>query len=296
MQNKHYIKTTICFFCLFLIGCGLKYTPSEPILSSKQKEINRKKNVEEYIWKAYQQEHASYIPIVFAPTTIDKPHEYVILDSLYQIKYENEQMRQFDRELEQKIANQKNVIANTAQKIHYIEHHIYGIQYNTTIDLYYADIVFSNTNDLESFTITQNYEIDTSFLPAFRSYITHESIRYAGYQPTEEERDFYVFYSAEQQNRPIYEQNIFLNHILHLMTIARTIQSIETEKLLQNLLVHQLKQRPYNSKEDHIDLIESNWVDDQLIYYTLIYTDGSQKWKAIYSPYLELIELTPLNR
>lgn len=79
--------------------------------------LQQRNSVYQYIKDSYKDSAVVYESIVFAPVTTVKPYNHRRLDSLYEIKYTNEQNNVFDKELEEKINNQKIVIANSREKI-----------------------------------------------------------------------------------------------------------------------------------------------------------------------------------
>ena len=108
------ISLVVSLVALVLISaCGLQYTPTETREDLSQK---RKNAVSQYIRDSYKDSSVVYQSLVFAPSTLIKPYHHRLLDSLYEIKFENEQSGRFDKDLEEKINNQKNVIANSKEK------------------------------------------------------------------------------------------------------------------------------------------------------------------------------------
>jgi len=270
-----------------LISCGLKYTPQESVMSEENKSVIRKTKVEQYIWDSYKTTQNKYQPIVFAPTTIIRPKAYQQLDSLYELKYFNEQIGKYSVTLEQQISKIKTEIASSKQRIVYIEHHLYAIQNEKKTDIYYADIHFDSQENITDFEITKHNEINSTFLPIFKSYITHESIIHPNYQPSEEEEEFYNFFNQELNERNSYQQNNFLNHILKILYIARQIQSIETKYIIETIIYDELSQNIDNFNKEMINKIETVWDDDTLIYYKATVTVNQKTQEIFFSPYLE---------
>jgi len=271
-----------------IYGCGLKYTPPEYINTSSSQNITRKTKVEQYIWESYKKTDLQYHPIVFAPSTVIKPLAYQQLDSLYELKYFNEQLGRYSPKLEQQISAKKAEIEATKQQIIYIEHHIYAIQNKEKMELYYSDIHFDTHANLIEFTITENYEIDSILLPIFKSYVTHESILHPNYQPSVEEEEFYTFFETELNYRTTFEKNSFLNHILNIFSVARTIQSIETKKIIEHLISDKFDKIFTKFDPKMITKIESVWEEEQLIYYRATVTENEQSTQLFFSPFLEI--------
>lgn len=283
------ISLIVSLIVLILISaCGLQYTPTETREDLSEK---RKNAVSQYIRDAYKDSSVVYQSLVFAPSTLIKPYHHRLLDSLYEVKLENEQSGRFDKDLEEKINNQKNVIANSKEKIAYIEHHVYSIQTQGVSNTYYADVNFGTSDTVTGFTITQSYEFPSDLLRIFKSYITRESILYPNYGPTEEESEFYTFFDDEMSRRPLYEQNEFLTHMLNTFLIARTIRSLETQKILEQFAVIQSDNRKYDPLLDVIHSVNGVWENDQLLRYEVNFTTPKGTFIAEFNPYFEPISL-----
>jgi len=273
-----------------LVGCGLKYVPDPQLTTYQNSEVARKLKVEQYIWDSYKNTSLRYHPIVFGPTSTVKPPIFHQLDSLYEMHYFNEQIGRRNIAVEHEIKALRAKIASKGDVITYIEHHVYGIQDDHHITIYYADIQFGANAVIHDFTITTSYEIDSVLLPLYTAYITHESILYPNYQPNEEERKLYAFFETELHNRPSYEQNKFLNHMLHVFAIARQIKSVETKGLLQYFTMN-YAQKHEEIEQNTIDKIESLWQEDTLIGYAVQLANTSY----LYNSYLELIEQSTVS-
>lgn len=275
-------------FTLLLSACGLKYTPTE---TREDVAVNRKNSVSQYIRDSYKDSSAVYQSLVFAPPTLVKPYHHRQLDSLYEIKYANEQRGRFDKDLEQKINNQKIVVANSNEKIQYIEHHIYSIQTEGTSNVYYADIHFDSKSNISQFTITQTYQFPSNLLAIFKSYVTRESIIFPNYGPTNEEVEFYEFFENELSRRPSYEQNEFMTDMLSVFLLARNVRSLETKLLLQHLSVIHAENRQYSSQVDVFHNVNGIWEGEELLRYEVSFTTPEGTFNGVFSPYFELISL-----
>lgn len=283
------ISLFVALICILLFSaCGLKYTPTE---TREDVAMNRKNTVTQYIRESYKDSAVVYQSLVFAPPTVVKPYHHRLLDSLYEIKFTNEQNSRFDRDLEEKINNQKIVIANSKEHIQYIEHHIYSIQTEGTSNVYYADVSFDSRNTISQFTITQTYQFPSNLLAIFKSYITRESIAFPNYRPTNDELAFYDYFDNELTQRPSYQQNEFMTTMLNTFLIARNVRSIETKVLLQHLSVIYAENRQYGSQVDIFHSVNGVWEDDQLLKYEVNFTTPAGTFNGVFSPYFELISM-----
>lgn len=279
-------------FLLFLSACGLKYTPME---TREDVSANRKNSVSQYIRDSYKDSSVVYQSVVFAPPTVIKPYHHRQLDSLYEIKYENELRGRADKGLEEKISNQKIVIANSNEKVQYVEHHIYSIQTEGMSNVYYADIHFDSKNAISQFTITRTYQFPSNLLAIFKSYITRESIIFPNYGPTTEEVEFYDFFDSELSRRASYDQNEFMTNMLSVFLLARNVRSLETKLLLQHLSVIQVENRQYSSQVDVFHNVNGIWEDEELVRYEVSFTTPAGTFRGVFSPYFELISMDKIT-
>ncbi len=279
-------------FVLLLSACGLKYTPPE---TREDVAENRKTSISQYIRDSYKDSSVVYQSLVFAPPTVIKPYHHRQLDSLYEIKFDNEQRGRFDKGLEEKINNQKIVIANSSEKVQYIEHHIYSIQTEGKSNIYYTDIHFDSKNAISLFTITQTYEFPSNLLSIFKSYITRESIVYPNYGPTNEEQNFYDFFESELAKRPSYQHNEFMTHMLNVFLLARNARSLETKTLLQHFAVIQAENRAFNAQVDVFQTVNGVWENDALQHYEVKFTTPLANYNGTFSPYFELLSMEKIT-
>jgi hypothetical protein len=286
MKNCTFVFALII---LLVSSCGLNYTPTE---TREDLAVNRKTQVEQYIRDSYKDSSVVYQPILYGSPTLIKPYHHRLLDSLYEVKFTNEQAGRFDKELEEKINNQKIVIANSNEKIQYIEHHVYSIQTEGISNVYYADITFDAKSNVKQFQITEDYQFPSNLLNTFKSYLTRESIVYPNYGPTNDETVFYDLFDNELQNRPFSQKNEFMTHMLTTFLLARNIRSLETKLLLQHYSVIQVENRQYGSQVDVFHSINEVWENDILLGYEVHFTTPAGTFKGEFSPFLELKKMT----
>lgn len=279
-------------FSLLLSACGLKYTPTE---TREDFAAERKNSVSQYIRDSYKDSSVVYQSLVFGQPTLIKPYHHRQLDSLYEIKYTNELSGRFDKNLEEKINNQKIVVANSSEKVKYIEHHIYSIQTEGTSNVYYADISFDSKNTVTEFVITQTYQFPSNLLAIFKSYITRESIMFPNYGPTSDEQAFYEFFETELAARPSYQQNEFMTNMLNTFLLARNIRSIETKQLLQQFSIIYAENRQYGAQIDVFHSINGVWEGEKLLKYEVNFTTPAGTFNGVFSPYFELISMEKLT-
>lgn len=258
------MKSVLSFFILLSLvyACGLKYTPVETRVSLEK---NRRTEIDQYIQKSYEDSSVVYRNLLYSPATLVKPYQYRRLDSLYEVKYNNEQTGVFDAELENQIKNQKLVIANSNQKIKYIEHPVYSIIKGDTSHVYFSDITYQDS--ILDFQINQIYRIPNNQTSILISYLTNESLIYPTYQATEQEKELYTNFKDALNNRPIYEQNAFLNHALNVFSIVRNKRTVATKEIIQNIVLLKLENRYYNDQLDYFDSVNGVWDGETLLSY-----------------------------
>lgn len=286
------VSLVVLISVLLISACGLKYTPTE---TREDLAANRKNTVSQYIRDSYKDSAVVYQSLIFATPTLIKPYHHRQLDSLYEIKFANEQAGRLDKELEEKINNQKIVIANSNEKIRYIEHHIYSIQTEGTSNVYYADVHFDSKNTISQFTITQTYQFPSNLLAIFKSYVTRESIVFPNYGPTNDEIAFYDYFDEELAQKPSYQQNEFMTHMLNVFLLARNIRSLDTKQLLQHFSLIYSENRQYQSQLDVFQHINGVWEEEELLKYEVSFTTPSGAFSGVFSPYFELISMDKVN-
>ena len=270
---------------ILLSSCGLNYVPP-PTMENLV--VNRKEKVESYISTEYQKNGLSYKSLLFGETTVVKPENYKLLDSLFNVKYNNDKRGVFEPELEEKIGNQKQIIQRDSAKVNYVEHHVYAIIDSLNAEISFADVSLDPTLNVTNFTITEQHTIPKSLLQQYESYLSEESIVNPSYLASSAEHNLYDFYKAHYNTLPFSEQEAFLVHTLKVFQLARKIRTIDIQTLLKTIGVKLVMDKTYDKTVDNYTSIDALFVDEQLQGYIATLESGSQKYVLKFSPYLEL--------
>ncbi len=277
---------------ILLASCDLSYTPP-PTLENAA--TQRKRAVERYISDSYKDTNQTYQSLLFSETTMVKPNNYKILDSLYTLKYTNERNNVYDPELEEKINIQRTIIQLDTAKVTYIEHHVYAISGSLESDVYFSNVSITNALNVTDFQIERHLTIPTELIPAFTAYLTEESIVYPGYLPSQLESKFYAFYKEHEASLSDTEAEKFLVHTLKLIQLGRNLKTIESRTLLQELSVAQTCLRKYDPQKDKFPSIDGLYENNVLMEYVVILQADSSEYVVRYTPYLELKTIQKSN-
>ena len=218
-------------------SCGLKYTPTETRESFFQK---RQEKISDYILNQMNGQTLSYTSIAYGKTNVVKPISYKALDSLYELKYQNE-LKQFkDMRLEEIISNQRQIALNDTAKVLYLENHVFSLGNADTIAFY--NTIFQLTSDLKiaDVTIKQSVYLPAKYSGLYRKYLFEESYLSAVNLASDQEKKFYQKYKDELENRSIAQQDAFVLHTLKLMELSSRIRKTSNRELLTELAIQLL--------------------------------------------------------
>lgn len=290
-EEYHHEFNSMSKYFIFIIGiivfssCGLNYVPP-PTMENLV--IKRKLKVESYIANEYQKTGLKYNSLLFGETTVVKPLNYKILDSLYTVKYNNQQRGVFEPDLEEKIGNQKQIIQRDSSKVIYIEHHVYAITDSVNSEISFADVSLDPALNVTEFAITEQHTIPKGLLEMYSAYLSEESILNANYLASTSEHNLYDFYKKRYNSLPFAEREIFLIHTLKTFQLARKIRSIQTEELLKQIAVRYVLNKNYDSAVDKFVSIDGLFVENVLQGYLATLDSGGEKYVIRFSPYLEI--------
>lgn len=279
---KHF---TFLLGIIILSSCGLNYIPT-PTMENLV--VNRKKKVESYISTEYEKNGLRYTSLLFGETTVVKPDNFMILDSLFNVKYNNEKRGLYEPSLEDKIGNQKQIIQRDSAKVNYIEHHIYAITDSVNAEISFADVSLDPQLNVTNFTITEQHTIPKTLLSQYESYLAEESIINPNYLASSSEHALYDFYKLHYERLSYAEQESFLIHSLKVFQLARKIKSIDTELLLKSIAVKFTFNRNFDKMVDKFTSIDGLFIDNVLQGYVATLESEGEKYVLKFSPYLEL--------
>jgi hypothetical protein len=295
--------TLIALISSLVQSCGLKYEPTETRESFYQK---RQLKISEYILSQMNGQTLSYSPIAYGKTIVLKPISYKKLDSLYEIKYQNELAFIKDRNLEEKISNQRLIALNDTSKVLYLENHVFSLDNKDTVEFY--NTIFQLTSDIkiDDIKINQSVFLPAKFGELYRKYLFEESYLNALNSANTQEKAFYEKYKDALVNRSIAQQNEFILHSLKLMELSVKLRTTSNRELLKQLSINSLKEIYPNAVEVEIAPIKENTIRLEtgkvitesyktLLNFTLFSADKTSKEiktiQILFNQFLELKEI-----
>jgi len=280
---KHIYTFTIL---TLLASCGLNYTPPPTLENFASK---RKMNAENYVKDQFKDSSVVFQQLTFGQTTVVKPTNYKLLDSLFNLKYNNEQRGEYDQNLENQIGNQQQVVVRDTAKVYYIEHLVYSIDNKTTSEVSFSDITLDKNAAVTKFEISEQVSFPSNLLPFYRVYLLEESNLNPGYLPSNDEQQFYNLYKEHYQVLPSAEKKDFLVHTLKLMELSSKIRSLDKDVMIRAICISKIFARPYDATIDNFTAMDGVLVDGVLTEYSAKFTSNSKTYVAQLSPFLEII-------
>lgn len=287
MKKNGFFALTIIVVLFSAFACGLKYTP---VKTNETSQLTRQSKASDYITESYKDSVITYHSISFAQPTIVKPYAYEQLDSLYDVKFNNELRGKFDKVLEEKIANQKIVIQNSSQKIQYIEHHVYAMQKPITSYIYFSDIIFDNNGNVINYSNSTSYEIPTNKLAIFKSFITGESLIQQGYSASEGERKIYNSLLQEMDKTPALNKNEYAIQMTNILSIIKQTKSVDIKVILKNLAVLNIEGRMFNQSTDKLIRADGLYQEEELMGYEVEIQLPTGNAILLYKPSFDLMD------
>jgi hypothetical protein len=239
-----------------LASCGLKYTPPE---TPENFETKRHKAIEEHISKSLLSDSISYSSIAFGDTKTIKPTSFRTLDSLFEIKYQNEQKMIYDRELDEIIASQRQIVSQDTAKIQYIEFHVFSFKEGDSIRIVEAEVMLDRSLQVKDETILSTILIPKKMIENYKRFLFNESFLYPGSMSTLEEDQFYAFFKQEVNQVIGLDKDELIIHILTLMDLAYRKKSVRTNELL---VMQAKKEIEKISKELKIESVSEIYLDN----------------------------------
>jgi hypothetical protein len=260
---KSLFKSLLYSFLLVTLvaSCGLKYIPTETRESFFQK---RQGKISDYILNQMNGQTLSYTSIAYGKTTVLKPISYKALDSLYELKYQNELKQIKDMRLEEIINNQRQIALNDTAKVLYLENHVFSLGNADTITFY--NTIFHLTSDIKisDVDIKQSIFLPAKYSELYRKYLFEESYLSAVNYASEQEKKFYQKYKDEIENRSIAQQDAFVLHSLKLMELSARIRTTSNRELLNELAIQLLPKITVNPTNVKISPIKESIVRSEI--------------------------------
>jgi hypothetical protein len=283
---------------LFVVtSCGLRYTPPE---TAEEFQERRHRAIERHFQQELTKDSLEYRSIAFGETTVIKPRSFRVLDSLFEIKYQNEKRDIRDKELENIIQEQQDLVRRDTTLIIYKEHHIFSYPHNDSIQVIESDVQINRELSILNIDILSLALIAKKNDERYKQYLFEESFVYPGTMATEEEELFYRFFKEAHFSAPSYEKDAVLDHILELMEIGYKRKTIRTYDLLviqaRNTLTKQLKALPSEQLSEvftNVITLENGKEEVQKYWFTYSYVDSSQsRRRQFYFEFDPLLRIT----
>ena len=269
-----------CLTSILLVvsSCGLRYTPPE---TAEEFEDRRHRAIERHFQLELQKDSLEYRSIAFGETTFIKPSSYRVLDSLFEIKYQNEKKGIRDKELENIISEQQDIVRLDTSKVKYLEHHVFSYPYKDSIQVIESEVMINRDLTILSVDILSLALITKRNDERYKQYLFEESFVYPGTMATEEEEFFYRYFKQAHFTAPTYEKDALLEHILNLMEIGYKRKTIRTFDLLiiqaRNELTKQLRALPSEQISEvytNIITLENGQEEIQKYWFSYSYVDS----------------------
>jgi hypothetical protein len=303
-------STFSLLYCTILLvavySCGLKYTPTE---SPEAFQFRRQQAVETYVQNEINSANLAYTSIAFGTTKTIKPASYKALDSLYNIKYENEKIGRKDPELERLIGNQRVIAQNDTNQVAYIEDHVFTLGKGDTIEFYSALFQLTKNMKIEDVKLQESVFLPKKFRSRYTQFLFEESFLDPGYEAMEEEKMFYRIYKGALTNLSSAEKDGFILHTLKVMTIAAKKNTLNNTTLLKAITSEYfLKNNAISVSENFSEIQEEVKINaaekKQLIGYSLRYqytkksTQNGEpetlSFRVHFDPYLRITDFKKL--
>ncbi|TNE53619.1 MAG: hypothetical protein EP338_10230 [Bacteroidetes bacterium] len=295
-RSLHFLFSGVLL--LILASCGLRYTPVE---SPRDMIKKRQQMIIDQLSADFAKEHVQYQAVRFGQSITIKPPSHYTLDSLYGVKYELEKKGLINRELENQIALQRQVVLQDNQEIYYREQHIFSIKDSIQTSLIFADLSVNTQNQVVTMDIHQSHELEENQKFYFACFFLRESFLYPSSYMDESEEAFYEYYGEKFQQLQGKEQTTFLSFTLQLMKKARQERNLDKVNLIKQMVREYAQGTRKNYLNERFDSIEEFFDDqDQLAYYKVIYTFSvkgeendyhSQQCELYLDPYLQLQDI-----
>lgn len=223
------------FFASVLVSfssCGLKYTPQ---ISPETKREERKLVIENEIRKEFAERKMQYKSIGFGEMITLKPASYMVLDSLFEKKYNLEQQGKRTKDLDETIAIQRLICRNDTNEVLYMEQHVFSLEGDSTAEVLSGNFSLNSNNDLRKVNFTSSYVIPKELVTYYNYYILESSFLTNQSEPLSSEKLFYDSYKAEMSLRNGENADQFLVHTLKLMKVGKENRSLDKQKILESL-------------------------------------------------------------
>ena len=288
---------------ILISSCGLRYIPQE---TPQQFEERRHEAIKNYARSQFGKDSSNFSPLAFGELTVIKPDAYKSLDSLYALKYKNEEKHINDKHLEEQIELQRNFALSDTGKVSYLETLFFSYGSGDTIEFYTALFNVNHEAQIANMSIIESTYLPKRYASAYKIYLFEESFIDQGNWPTTEEQRFYNNFKAHASELSTSKREKFIIHTLDLMDLAGKTQTLGTENLLRALVQKKILGNSYSDKylkEFKFEKIEEiidnkSVISGYIVHFS--YKDKTDenavysRYDLEYNPYLELVKETKL--
>lgn len=293
----------VCTLTLLLFLLQSCFTPQRPFISVEERQRNREALIEAYM-QGQVEDSTQYNSLAFGPLVIHKTAAFLRLDSLYEVKQtylDNYQFDQLKRDgIDKQITTQKSIAEQEKNRLKYEMEHIYFIQQKEKLHVHHDYLVLNYNDSIlvhDPFYMYKVSKIDKKTLINYLFELHFLSDKRINISP--QELNFIQFYKErELELIRTNELNDFMRHVMDIMSLASSTQSIDFTSLSRSIAINLIKQS-YSKANfvDFDDLLVTEDENNQVLYYELTThwkIDGEiDKARTIirYSPYLEPIDV-----
>lgn len=296
MSLRFHVQLIVLFFVSGLTSCGLKYTPPETPEAFEEK---RHKAVETYIRKGLMSDSSGYSSIAFGETKTIKPASFRLLDSLFEVKYRNEQKMITDPELENIIAAQRESVINDTTKVQYLEYHVFSFQEGDSVRIVETEVTLDRSLTIKDQQVTSTILIPKKMQENYKRYLFGESFLYPESMSTIEEDQFYAFFKNEINSRTGIQKDELILHTLSLMELGYKKKSVRTNDLLviqaRKELLNISKELKVESMSDVFSETNNLTEEEKTIYWFTLYVFDPAEPLSIKEYYFRFDDLLRLQ-
>ncbi len=233
----------LLIYLFFLASaCGLKYVNVESPESFK---IRRHAAVEQHFENEMKSVGKNYESHAFGQTQILKPSSYKILDSLYMIKLNNENLKKIDANLENQILSARQIAQSDTNKVIYVENHFFSVQDGDTVNFYQAMVNVSSALKIQEIEIFESIELPQKHMDYYLIYFFEESFLNKGFYAEPKEIEFYNYIKSGLESESSIEKQAIIFQTLEIMKLANENNSIQFNDLIRILTTRNFHGKSY---------------------------------------------------
>jgi len=288
----------LCFSTLILVRCGVsQHTPIVTIESQIEKlhGIIEGTSAEKYAGENYQS-------LAFGDLKVYKPEAFVQLDSIYRIKKEyldkNDLRGLHKSGIEDLIPGYRTAAQEQLQEVKYEIEHLFQTSNEDSLKIYHSFYLFDYKDSLISVTPFYNFRIPQKYKDLYYAYqFDYHFVTNRDLYISKAEMEF-IWFFKQREIQLIGEdrQQVFMDHTMKLMDVAKKAQTIDFREVSKYLVINELKRLNWDAvieKFGPLFAVEENeliqayeleieWLDELSRKKTTVFS---------FSPYLEITDV-----